>query len=257
MILDLDHTLGCGQVFRWFREGEWWSGVLGDREVWLRQCHGHLEIRGRVTEELVRRYLRADDDLRLIYREISADPVVADLVRRYHGLRLIRQDPWECSLSYLLATHANFPRIQRMVEAVCREFGRPLEFGRYSFPSPEEIVGRGERARHCGLGFRCDRMVEFARSVSRGELDLEALKEMDYRDCVSELKRFKGVGDKVADCVALFSLEHLNAFPVDVRIKRALGRHYGVEGPYRKVREFAQEHFGRFAGYAQEFLYMA
>ena len=252
--MDLDLTLGCGQVFRWFKQGEWWSGVLDGREVMLRHGPGGIEVRGIATERLSR-YFRSEDDIELIYGEVAVDDLMSDLSHRFRGMRLIRQDPWECCLSYLLATNANFPRIQRMIGTVCRTFGRLLPGGRYAFPSPSDILDREESAPHCGLGYRCHRMVKLAHSAEDGELDLDSLLCMDYERSLGYLKRFNGIGDKVADCIALFSLDHLEAFPVDVRIRRVMEEIYGVKGSYRRVREHGQRLFGRYAGYAQELLY--
>ena len=200
-------------------------------------------------------YFRSEDDLDIIYEDISRDDLMKGLASRFKGLRLIRQDPWECSLSYLLATNANFPRIQKMVDAVCRTFGPRLPGGRYSFPSPSDILDRQERALRCGLGYRCERMVRFAQCAEDGTLDLGALVEMGYLDSIDYLKNFEGIGDKVADCIALFSLDHLEAFPIDVRIRRVMDEVYGVTGSYRAVRRHGQAYFGKYAGYAQELLY--
>lgn len=253
--MSLDLTLGCGQVFRWFKEGEWWSGVIDEKEVLLRGAEGGVEVKGGISMDRLFQYFRGDDDLVEIHSEISKDELMRTLTSRFAGLRLIRQSPWECSLSYLLATNANFPRIQKMVEAVCRTFGPRLPGGRYGFPSPSDILDWEEGALHCGLGYRCQRMVKFARSVEEGEIDLEALSEKSYLDCINSIKRFEGIGDKVADCIALFSLDHLEAFPIDVRVKRVMADVYGITGSYRTVREQSQKYFGRYAGYAQELLY--
>lgn len=255
--LDLDLTLGCGQVFRWYKEEGVWNGVVGGREVRLRQVDGEVEVLTAVAGATIDSYFRADDDLDEIYAEISADPFVASLVSKYHGLRLIRQDPWECAASYILASYASVRRIQGMVESLCTRFGRRLEGGRHAFPSPEAILRKGEEVESCGLGYRCGWLLELATKVRDGELDLARLREGDYDECVGELKRLRGVGDKVADCIALFSLDHLQAFPVDVRIGRVLRSRYGAMGTYAKMRNFAAQRFGRYAGYAQQFLYLS
>jgi len=254
--MDLDLTLGCGQVFRWRKHGEWWSGVLGEGEIWLSQTPEGIEVRGEVENTLLLKYFRQEDDLPAIYQDIARDPLIAELVERYQGLRLICQDPWECCISYLLASNANFQRIQGMVESVCERFGTLLPGGRRAFPGPEEILEKRSQAEHCGLGYRCGWMVDMALDVMEGRLDLDGLRSMKYSECIEALKTCKGVGDKVADCIALFSLDHMEAFPVDVRIRRVMRERYGVSGSLKKVREFGQDHFGRYAGYAQEFLYL-
>ena len=253
--IDLDSTLGCGQVFRWRKQGDVWQGILNGKQLRLRQEGGSVSAEGDIDDVSLERYFRSDDDLDRVRSEISKDGRIASMVTNAPGLRLIRQDPWECAASYVLATNANIPRIQKMIENVCRTFGDALPGGGFAFPRPDQISGRNEAARTCGLGFRCDRFVEFARLVDRGEIELEGLRKVDYEECVRELRSYPGIGDKVADCVAVFSLDHLDAFPVDVRIKKAMEEMYGVSGTYRHVNRFGRERFGRYAGYAQEYIY--
>lgn len=254
---DLEYTLDCGQSFRWQRDGEWWSGVVGDRVIRLRQRGDRLDIEGNADEKFLSRYLRLDDDLEAIYADISRDERIASVIGRFRGLRIMRQDPWECSASYLLASYSNVARIKKMIAALCQTYGRELGGGKYAFPAPEEIAEGGGDIACCRLGYRADWIKAYARSVASGEFDLEKLKELDYQGAISYLKTVKGIGDKVADCIALFSLDHLEACPVDVRIARAMREIYGVTGSYRKVSGYARKHFGPYAGYAQEYLYMA
>jgi N-glycosylase/DNA lyase len=253
--MDLDLTLGCGQVFRWFKTGDRWSGVIDGKELILRQVDGEVEVIGDVPEERLLEYFRSDDDVESIYREVSVDDLMGFLIKSFGGMRLIRQDPWECCLSYILASNANITRIQGMVESVCEAFGDPLPGGRHAFPCPSDILDHEELALDCGLGYRCGWMVQLAREVDEGNLDLESLRREDYASCIEHLKGFMGIGDKVTDCIALFCLDHLEAFPVDVRIRRVMEEVYGASGSYRRIREFGQQHFGRYAGYAQELLY--
>jgi N-glycosylase/DNA lyase len=256
-LLDLDSTLDSGQVFRWARDGEWWKGVVGHRSMRLRQRGGILDVEGDADEDLLRRYLRLDDDLEAIYREISNDECIASMIDRFRGMRLIRQDPWECSASYLLASYSNVPRIKKMIENLCRTYGRRLQDGSYSFPTPEELAEGSGNIAACRLGYRAEWIKCYARSVADGSFDLVKLRDLDYSGAVRYLKTVKGIGDKVADCIALFSLDHLEACPVDVRIARAMKEIYGVSGSYKTVSGHARRHFGRYAGYAQEYLYIA
>jgi N-glycosylase/DNA lyase len=256
-LLDLDYTLDSGQVFRWTREDEWWAGVVGARAIRLRQRGDRLDVEGDADEAFLRSYLRLEDDLVAIYGDISRDVCIAGIIDRFRGMRLIRQDPWECSASYLLASYSNVPRIKKMIESLCRTYGQRLPGGRYAFPTPEEIAeGEGDIA-GCRLGYRAEWIRGYARSVNDGSFDLVRLTTLDYAEAVRYLKTVKGIGDKVADCIALFSLDHLAACPVDVRIARAMKERYGIAGSYKRVSEHARQHFGRFAGYAQEYLYIA
>ena len=256
MILDLDHTLGCGQVFRWRKEGGLWKGVVHGRMAVLEQSGGRVRVLSGMDEDEFHSYFRLDDDLEALYRELGEDAVLSRYFSDFRGLRLIRQDPWECLASYVLAPNANIPRIQGMIGRVCRTFGEERD-GHYAFPQPEQVLEGCHRARDCGLGYRCQRFIEMAGMVYREEVDLPGLRDVSYEECVRELMQLPGVGPKVADCVSVFSLEHLEAFPVDVRIRRAVAELYGMEGSYQKVSRAARERFGRWAGYAQEYIYYA
>ncbi len=257
MNLDLDHTLGCGQVFRWRKEDGLWKGVVGGRRVVLRQEGPEVRSMSGMDRSSFDRYFRAEDDLERLYRGLGGDPVLRRYFQRFRGLRLVRQDPWECIASYVLATNANIPRIRGMIERVCRISGTELEDGEHAFPTPGQLLDRCQRMDGCGLGYRTKRFIDLARMAYRQEIDFEALREMEYRDCARELVKLPGVGPKVADCASLFCLDHLEAFPVDVRIRRALAELYGIEGNYRQVSALARERFGPWAGYAQEYIYYA
>lgn len=253
--VSLDPTLGCGQAHRWRRDGEWWEGVVGDDVVRLRQTDYGAEVEGCTDRGRLMRYFRSEDDLPSIISEISErDPYVASLSQHCPGLRILKQDEWECLATYLLATNVNVKRIAKMVESVCDVFGRDLG-ARRAFPTPKEILDRADRVCECRLGFREERFVELARRVEDGEVDPEGIGELDYAGCVDALMDIKGVGPKVADCVAIFGYGHLEAFPVDVRISKVMESMYGVTGSYAKVASYGREKFGRYAGYAQEFLY--
>lgn len=255
MDVDLDSTLGCGQAHRWRKQADGsWKGFVGGNPVQLTQTEDGFECDGADAESVLD-YFRYEDDLDSIYAECaSMDGYVASLIDGCRGLRILRQPHWECIATYILATNANVKRIAAMVEAVCREFGDPAGDS-HAFPDPEQIVEGRDRIGSCRLGFRADRFVEFAESVADGIFDPDSLERLDYRGCVDALMAIKGVGPKVADCVALFSYGHLNAFPIDARIQSVLEKRYGVTGSYRRMSEFAMERFGRYAGYSQEFLY--
>ena len=252
--VSLDDTLGCGQAHRWKKHGDVWKGVLRNNIIEFKETEHGFVCSGTSDRRMILDYFRADDDLDSIYREISTDPFMEKLVTGNHGLRILRQDPWECTATYLLATNANVGRIGTMVENVCVSSGRNLG-GFYTFPTPDELLAHCDDICRCKLGYRDVRLLDLAHSVSDGELDLEGLRSADYMECISALKTVKGIGDKVADCIALFSYGHLEAFPIDARINKRLKEIYGLTGSYSTVSSAAREKFGRYGGYAQEFLY--
>ena len=254
MDVSLDDTLGCGQAHRWKKIGGVWTGVLNDRVLEFKETGNGFVCSGTSDKKMILDYFRAEDDLGLIYREISEDPHIERLVKQCHGLRILKQEPWECTATYLLATNANVKRIGTMVENVCRTSGKDLG-GFFTFPTPDELLAHCDDICECRLGYRDIRLLDLARSVADGELDLNDLRKADYKECIDTLKTVNGIGDKVADCIALFSYGHLEAFPIDARIKRKLKDVYDIDGTYAHVSSVVRKKFGRFGGYAQEFLY--
>ncbi|MDR1690951.1 MAG: hypothetical protein LBR42_03795 [Candidatus Methanoplasma sp.] len=253
--VSLDPTLGCGQAHRWRKTGDTWNGVLENCIINLTENAEGFKAEGCSDRGMLLRYFRSDDDLAEIIREISdADPYVASLSSSCPGMRILKQEPWECLATYVLATNVNVKRIAKMVESVCDTFGSDLG-ERRAFPTPGQILDKQDEIPVCRLGYREERFIELADKAERGLIDLGAIEEMSYEGCVNSLMQINGVGPKVADCVALFGFGHLEAFPIDARISKSLNEMYGVSGSYKAMSEFGRKKFGRYAGYAQEFLY--
>ena len=270
--LDLITTLESGQAFRWRREGEWLTGVVFENVIRTRQTPDGVEFACGPDDEaaiapLFRDYLRLDDDLEAIRDRIRVDDRIAEAMLRYPGLRVLRQEPWECLVSFICSANNNVPRISVNVEDIAENFGRPLSFGecrRSTFPSPARLAQVEERdLRALGLGFRAKYVAGAARIVAAGDLDLFALREADYDTALKELLELPGVGDKVANCILLMSLDKREAFPVDVWIDRALREWYpehviradGKPLTRAAMRPWAQSYFGEFAGYANQYLF--
>lgn len=257
--LDLDQTLGCGQTFRWRRDQSGrWRGPIGDCVVTLWKEGGALiadsEPHRGDLEERVSTYLRAGDDISVIQASISRDDVLARGLAGLKGLRLVKMDEWECTLSYVLATYANIPRIKKMIERVSSTYGDAIDPEFHSFPTLERMRGASVRdLGRCGLGYRARHVHRLCRSLD--DADMASMREMGYDELRESLLRLPGVGDKVADCIALFGFGRLESFPIDVWIARALARLYGVRGTYPRLRGFASDRFGEYAGYAQEYIY--
>lgn len=257
--LDLDQTLGCGQTFRWCRERSGvWHGPIGDCVVTLDNRREGLraestphraDLPGRVST-----YLRADDDIGRVHAAISRDEVLADGLHELKGLHLVKMDEWECVLSYVLATYANIPRIKGMIERLSSRYGDVIDGEAHAFPSLDQMRGATmSDLERCGLGYRARHVERLCRQLDEDVLG--SMRRMKYEELRSSLLELPGVGDKVADCIALFGFGRLESFPIDVWIERALLRLYGVRGSYSKLRRFATDRFGEHAGYAQEYIY--
>lgn len=261
-LFDLNYTLDCGQVFRWEQEGDGWTGVVGDQVIRLSQDHGQLIVDSTLSPEVLTRYFRLDDNLLSIYENINRDLLIDRAIRKYRGLRLIRQDPWECLISYMLSTASSIPTIQKRICLLSRFFGQELEPGYFSFPDPETLANVDpSELDKCKLGFRTQNIIAAAEEVASGELDLDVLFRLEYRYARERLMRLRGIGEKVADCVLLFAFDKMEAFPVDTHIRQII-QHYHIDDSYFEtcknmscMGDWGREYFGHYCGYAQEYLY--
>ena len=285
---DLELSLTMGQAFRWRRLGDGWlSGVLGENLFHIRQRHINGNVEYRVggadgerdatdaDDQLLRRYFREDDDVTAIYDDISHDPVVAGLVRQFPGMRVLRQEPWECVAAYICSANNNIDQISRIVEKIADTFGETVELAgeaRRTFPLAERLLSDSavvEKAHQLKLGLqRAPNIISAAGRVCEGEMDLDTLARRPYTDAKAELMKCSGVGNKIADCIALFSLDKLDAFPVDLHIGRALAKQYDCPMPggnrkslndsdHKRLISWAQNYFGKYAGYAGQYLFHA
>lgn len=267
-MLDLESMLLGGQAFRWRLEDGWFNGVLFNNIIRTRQLAQGVEFVCAPDDEAViaplfRDYLRLDDDLDAISDSIGKGEQISAAVDKYKGLRILRQEPWECMVSFICSANSNIPRISTNVEDMARSFGQALEMNgqvRSIFPSPSVLADAGEqKLRDLGLGFRAKYVAGAAQRIARGDLDLYSLREASYDEALEALIELPGIGDKVANCVLLFSLDKPQAFPVDVWIDRALKEWYPevVEQKLTRkaMRPWAQEFFGTYAGYANQYLF--
>ncbi|MEM2925392.1 MAG: DNA glycosylase [Methanocellales archaeon] len=254
---NLHHTLNCGQVFRWRFNGREWIGIVKNSIVKAKQMNGILAVEADLDSEVISNYFRLDDDLEEIYSCIGRDKNIQRAIELYRGLRLIRQDPWECLISFVCSAASNIPRIQNMIENLCKNFGARIAPRYYSFPTPSRLSSATElELRKCGLGFRSAIVLEAAKLVVNREIDLDRLPRLDYSTAKEKLKAIKGVGDKIADCVLLFSCDKLEAFPVDRHIKRYIQRVYLKRcASNEAIRNFARNYFGKYCGYAQQYIF--
>ncbi len=272
---DLDFSLCCGQVFRWKKIGDWWYGVVGDKILKIRQCSAELEF-ANVRDKFVRCYFGLNDDLEQMSRCIGRDDYINRALHRFEGLRIVRQESWECLISFICATYKSIAAIELMLSKLSMKFGEKKTFDGldfYTFPTAEKLAYDSEMGlQECGLGYRAKYVQATAKKICEEKIDLETLKSLPYLEARKKLVEFPGVGLKVADCVLLFSLEKMEAFPVDVWVKRVILNHYSSQLPeslvkklsdheslsnseYEKLSSFGRDYFGKYAGYAQEYLY--
>jgi N-glycosylase/DNA lyase len=177
------------------------------------------------------------------------------------GLRLLRQDPWECLASFILSSTKQIVQICQIVSLLCERFGEKIIGGesiQFMFPTAQKIAAGTEAGlRACKMGFRAPSLLAAAREIAGGKFDLEKIRQMNYAGARGELMKLRGVGGKIADCVLLFAYGFDSAFPVDVWIERALQQLYFPRrrASEKRLRKFAATHFGPHAGYAQQYLF--
>jgi len=273
--LNLDVTLCCGQVFRWDKKGDWWYGVAGGKAVKVRQANAELDFVN-ADPKFVEDYFGLDEDLQKISVAVGRDEHIRKALREFWGLRIIRQDPWECLISYICSTYKNIPAIKHMLLNLSSKFGEKtlldgMEF--FTFPTPEKLAdATAKDLLECGLGYRAKYVQDTSKRIFETDFELESLRQLPYTQAKKQLCDFAGVGPKVADCVLLFSLGKTEAFPVDRWVERVILNHYSEKLPpelaqklqqregltnseYVKLNVFGREYFGEYAGYAQEYLY--
>ncbi len=261
--LSLYHTLECGQAFRWdkLHDGSYF-GIVGKNAFLIYQKRERLEIISTIEDSInwAKIYFALDIDLERILRKIDTDEYIHTAIKSCSGLRILRQEPWETLASFILSSNNSIQNIKRMIKTLSQRLGSKIELNGhqgYSFPSPYSIVKNKGVVNTCRLGFRRDYLIETAEMITNGDIDLEGLRELPYKSLREKLFKLKGVGPKVADCVALFAFEKSESFPVDVWIKRILQKLYFSNKVVndKKLYSFARKHFGRYCGYAQEYLY--
>lgn len=260
----LAETLASGQAFRWKNiDGAWESAIRGR---WVRLVEEPGGIRASIVGQTdswdwLRDYLQIDVDLREVIASFPADEHMSKAVETCRGLRLLKQEPWECLASFILSSTKQIVQIQQIVGLLCERFGEQVSTPgapRHAFPSIERIAALSEaELRCCKMGFRAPYLKGTAEMILRGEVNLEAIRNLDVTHARAELMRFPGVGRKIADCVLLFAYGFQEAFPVDVWVLKAIRQLYFPRRRpnAKKIVKFTETYFGPNAGYAQQYLF--
>lgn len=250
--LDLAQTLDCGQSFRWTENDDGsFSGVAFGRAVTVSIDENNLFIGGASAEDF-EKYWRDYFDLELDYGEIRRNisqlhPVLSEAARYAPGIRILRQEPWEALCTFIISQNNNIKRIKGIVMRLCESFGQDIGNGSFAFPSADVLAGLSpDDLAPLRAGFRNRYLIDAAQRVSSGEVDLESCRTLDYELARRELMKITGVGVKVADCTLLFGLHRIEAFPVDVWMKRAMEKLF----PGMTAADF-----GEYAGIAQQYIF--
>lgn len=249
---DLPHTLDCGQAFRWEEdENGIWHGVAFNKYLKLQKLSDGTVVLYNTSKDdfegIWRHYFDLDRDYNEIITAISEDETLKKASEYAHGIRVLNQEPWETLCSFIISQNNNIKRIKGIISRLCENFGESKD-GYYTFPTAEKIAGLIlDDLSVLRSGFRAKYILDAANKVASGEVRLENLKNAPTDGARDELMKIMGVGPKVADCVLLFGLEHADAFPKDVWIKRAMQVLFDGELP-----ECAKP----YAGIAQQYIFL-
>jgi N-glycosylase/DNA lyase len=284
-------------MFLWEKHGNSWYGIYGEHVLKLIDSKSDTLVKkneyGVACENdgvkffsfppypyWERQVFRLDDAIDEIFSTFSNDTLVTDLITNYSGLRLMRQQPYQCMVSFACSSNTNIFMIRRMLRNLCERFGNEMivdDKRFFTFPSPERLNRASDEELHlCGLGYRTKAVKAVAEAIVNDRLNISSLLRLPYEEAKNELLKIHGIGNKVADCILLFSLDKLEAFPIDIWMARVLYLNYEwffknsnkkfnknrklsyekiTVHEYKRLSRYARDYFGKYCGYAQQYLY--
>lgn len=256
------HIFECGQCFRWNKEEDGsYTGVVKNKVINLRQSGSTLEFDNIFDYDTIENYFDLDTDYGIIKEALNRDEIMKEAIDYGNGIRILGQDEWEIMISFMISANNRIPMIKKVIENLSASFGdficsfRGRDY--YTFPSAESLSEAPvEDILQCKAGFRSLRIKEAARRFLHEKKQIYNIKNMSYEDGLAYLKTYKGIGDKVANCILLFSTRHFDTFPVDVWIRRIMQTLYlSKDTKDEDIRTFAEEKFGKYSGFAQQYLF--
>jgi len=264
---DITQTLECGQCFHFVKlDTREYAVVAYQRLLHIKQTEQEV-IFYHTTEQEYDQIWKSYFDLERDYEKIqqillARDDRLQDAIGKMAGVRILQQDFFETLISFIISQNKQIPHIKQIVAAISKEYGTYLgEMNGqvfYAFPTVAQLSAVSEeQLRACKVGFRAPYIMDAVAKVAEGAISEQQLQTQSDEVCMQTLQQIKGVGSKVANCVALFGLAKRSAFPVDVWIKRIMETLYfdGNETNVSTIERFAKEHFGKLGGYAQQYLF--
>ena len=252
---DLKQTLASGQIFRTMEHDDFHYILAGDHAFKAKQEGNRLLFDG-VTRRSITHFFRLDEDHASTISRINKDAHMDKAIASCRGLRIMRQDPWECAISFLCSSASNIPKIRANLFALSRSFGEKIDYDGMTFHTfPEQgSINDLRKIRAAKTGFRAE-YIKKANAFLNEEA-IARISDLPYPLATQVLMRLPGIGGKIADCISLFSLDHLQAFPVDTWVRKSMQELYLHGKPNEKeIARFAQDYFGEMAGYAQQYLF--
>ena len=262
--IDIDNSINSGQVFLWEKHGSDWYGINGQDILKINKNAVIKSIQNSKTD-----FFRKNDNMQEIIKSISKDKTVKEAIKQYEGLRIFKQDPFQCMISFIISSNSNIQKIKNSLEKITKKFGEKVEIENkefFLFPKPEKLAKASiDEIKKCGVGYRAPFIKQAAEMVFSKKIDFEYLQECNYKEAKKNICLIPGVGNKVADCILLFSLNKLEAFPLDTWMIKILEKYYSNEfkietktitqKQYEILHEKIVNYFGPYCGYAQQFLF--
>ena len=270
-------SINSGQVFLWEKYENSWYGTYGNYILKFTITDRQIEFYSTPKFDNWQHFIfRLDDNIQEIFAGFSNDSILLNLLKKYGGLRLIRQDPYQCMISFACSSNTNISMIRMMLKNLSRKFGIKKEIDNkifFTFPTMENLYKASiNDLCSCSVGYRAKAIKSIAEKVVTGALTVDELYRSKYDEARKKLTSVYGIGNKIADCILLFSLEKTEAFPIDVWMGRAIFKYYYrlinsrnstkmngnkklSDNQYSILSEIMRNHFGKYGGYAQQYLF--
>jgi N-glycosylase/DNA lyase len=262
--IDIDNSINSGQVFLWEKNGTDWYGINGQDILKINENGIIKSILNSKTN-----FFRKNDNMQEIIKSISKDETVKKSVKQYEGLRIFKQEPFQCMISFIISSNSNIQKIKNSLEKISKKFGKKVKIQNkefFLFPKPEKLANASiEEIKKCGVGYRAPFIKQASKMIVLKKINFKYLEKCDYQEAKKNICLIPGVGNKVADCILLFSLNKLEAFPLDTWMIKILEKYYSnqfnietktiTEKQYQILHEKIVNYFGPYCGYAQQFLF--
>lgn len=264
------HIFECGQCFRWNKEEDnSYTGIIKNDVINVKEENNKIIFTGVIDgnfEETIIEYFDFNTDYKEYKNKLSKiDEYLKESIKFGNGIRILKQDLWECIISFIISANNNIPRIKKIIERISENYGSEIIWNGkkyYTFPTPEQLSKASiEDLRNLGLGFRDKRVFNTTKMIVENKINLNSLKKMNNTEKIKEeLLKLDGVGEKVADCILLFALKRLDTFPIDVWVRRVMNDLYIHNDDENKVNkkeilELANKKFLGLEGIAQQYLF--
>jgi len=262
--INIDNSINSGQVFLWEKNGTDWYGINGQDILKINKNGVIKSILNSKTN-----FFRKNDNMQEIIKSISKDETVKKSVKQYEGLRIFKQDPFQCMISFIISSNSNIQKIKNSLEKISKKFGKKVKIQNkefFLFPKPEKLANASiEEIKKCGVGYRAPFIKQASKMIVLKKINFKYLEKCDYQEAKKNICLIPGVGNKVADCILLFSLNKLEAFPLDTWMIKILEKYYSnqfnietktiTKKQYQILHEKIVNYFGPYCGYAQQFLF--